>query len=560
MTRPSLQRLFPLICGGVLTTVFGWITLWWLLRNDLPDGYQNEFIHLYTLTEIFFRARDDSFAEAWPFLWGEYWPPGIHLTAASVMAVVGRSKNIAVLSLLTHLAVLLVAVSWAGQKLRDARTGLVAATLVASYPAIFGNLRRFEPNIALAAFVAAAALLLVVRGRLHNRRDAIVFGLLCSAGMLVDRVAFAVYLVPLVGVAFAAIWRDRATDDWRPALKRWGIVLGIGLLLCTYYYVLFFKNHVWEVLTQVEGEKTGMGETSDVLPFLSIRNLFYYPLSFIDCQMGLVLGAATGAGVALYIARGRALLEPPSRRMLEVWILFGLGLFTVVAKKQPFYSIPLLAPIALVAALGWRTVSLRPLRLASAAVVLFFAVHQVGFLTMDRGLAPTPGKWAWLAGHSPLPPGFLGYEYIQAAQPHYQALDLPRMVELCEGARDPLRPYVALFSEGQGAYEGQLMPTLRLDLDTRLVEGMLMTPEAFDENADHASCFIYVASGDHPWPTRDTLLPILQQFGYPDPGDAFLGRLAATQHRAQLIGKWTSKKDEVVHVYSLRSPRSPSFP
>ena len=86
------------------------------------------------------------------------------------------------------------------------------------------------------------------------------------------------------------------------------------------------------------------------------------------------------------------------------------------------------------------------------------------------------------------------------------------------------------------------------------------TPEAFDENADHASCFIYVASGDHPWPTRDTLLPILQQFGYPDPGDAFLGRLAATQHRAQLIGKWTSKKDEVVHIYSLRSPRSPSFP
>jgi len=554
VTRSSLQRAFPLLWGGALTAVFGWITLWWLLRNDLPDGYQNEFIHLYTLTEIFFRGRDDSLAEAWPFLWGEYWPPGIHLTAASVMAVVGRSKNIAILSLLTHLALLLVVVSWAGRKLRDAWTGAAAAVLLVSYPAIFGNIRRFEPNIALAAFVAAAALLLVVRGRLHDRRDAVVFGLLCSAGMLVDRVAFAIYLFPLVATALWTVFRDRADTDPRPALKRWAVVLGIGVLLCSYYYALFFKNHVWEVLGQLEGEHTGMGETSETFPFLSFRNLFYYPLSFIDCQMGLVLATATFAGLAAYARWARGLLEPPSRRMLEVWIVFGLGLFTVVVKKQPFYSIPLLAPIALAAALGWRALPWRPVRVASAAVVLFFAVHQVGFLTADRGLVPTPGKWAWLAGASPLPDQYLGYEYTQAAVPHYQALDVPRMVELCEAASDPLRPYTALFSEGHGAYEGQLMPTLRLDLDTRLVEGLLMAPEAFDEQADRASCFVYVASGDHAWPTRETLVPVLEQFGYPAPDDAFMARLAALRDRATRVGTWTSRRDEVVHVYSLRAP------
>ncbi len=560
MTRPSLQRAFPLLCGGALTAVFGWITLWWLLRNDLPDGYQNEFIHLYTLTEIFFRGRDDSLGEAWPFLWGEYWPPGIHLTAATVMSVFGRSKDIAILSLLTHLAVLLVAVAWAGQKLRDAWTGAAAAVLLVSYPAIFGNIRRFEPNIALAAFVAAAAVLLVVRGRLQDRRDAVIFGLLCSAGMLVDRVAFAIYLLPLVATALWTVWRERADVDPRPALKRWGIVLGIGVLLCTYYYALFFKNHVWEVLTQLEGEHTGMGETSATFPFLSFRNLFYYPLSFIDCQMGLVLAAATFAGLGLYAARARRLLEPPSRRMLEAWIVFGLGLFTVIVKKQPFYSIPLLAPLALAAALGWRAIPWRSARAAAAALTLLFAVHQVAFLTADRGVLPTPGKWAWFAGASPLPPMYLGYEYVQAAQPHYQALHVPRMVELCRAASDPLRPYVALFSEGHGAYEGQLMPTLRLDLDTRLVEGLLMAPEAFDEKADRASCFVYVAAGDHAWPTRETLLPVLEQFGYPDPGDAFMARLAALQKRATRVGAWTSARGEHVHVYSLRAPPSGPLP
>jgi hypothetical protein len=246
--------------------------------------------------------------------------------------------------------------------------------------------------------------------------------------------------------------------------------------------------------------------------------------------------------------------------MLEAWILVGLGLFTVVAKKQPFYSIPLLAPIALAASLGWRALPWTRLRAASAAVVLFFAVHQVLFLTADRGLIPTPGRWALLAGDSPFPDLWLGYEYVQAADPHHQALHVPRIVELCRSVSDPLRPYIALFSEGHGAYEGQLMPTLRLSFDTRLVEGLLMVPEAFDENSDQASCFVYVSSGAHAWPTRDTIVPVLEQFGYPDPGPAVLERIAAMRERASLLGRWTSKKDEVIFVYALRAPRSQPLP
>ena len=71
MNNRTREWTFVVLWSAVLTAAFGWATLWWLLRNDLPDGYQNEFIHLYTLTEFFFRARDASLGEAWPFLWDE---------------------------------------------------------------------------------------------------------------------------------------------------------------------------------------------------------------------------------------------------------------------------------------------------------------------------------------------------------------------------------------------------------------------------------------------------------------------------------------------------------
>ena len=84
---------------AILAVVLLTTTCWWLQRNDLPNGFQNEADHLYTLTEVYFRLRDNSYSDAHQTLWGEYYPPLNHLIAATGLTVFGRSRLVATVSL-----------------------------------------------------------------------------------------------------------------------------------------------------------------------------------------------------------------------------------------------------------------------------------------------------------------------------------------------------------------------------------------------------------------------------------------------------------------------------
>ena len=146
--------------------------LWWLQRNEIPDGFQNEYEHFYTLTEVYFRARDDSFGEAWAPLWHGYYPPLPHVVASVGMTVTGRSREAPAMALGLFLVVLLGVTCWVTVRLRGPQAALVATGLVAFYPAIFGNSRRYEPNVALAAMVAAGLSIVSLRpvgGQLRDR-------------------------------------------------------------------------------------------------------------------------------------------------------------------------------------------------------------------------------------------------------------------------------------------------------------------------------------------------------------------------------------------------------
>jgi len=525
-------------------------TLWWLQRNDLPNGFQNEADHLYTLSEVYFRLRDNSYSDAHDAMWGEYYPPLNHMVAMVGMTVFGRSRAIATLSLGSLAVLLLIAVAVIAHRVRGSPTAALAVLLVASYPAVFGNMRRYEPNIVLAALVALAVALLVAGPSLRSLRGAVLFGLVAGLGLLSDRVVFAIYLLPPL---LALLWQCRSDGEQRRALLR-GIALAVGvaLLVSGYYYGKFLVGHIDEILTQISGEVDATGlETARYSP-LSLRGILYYPLSWIDCQMGPVLAVWTALGLAVYSWKGRQKLEPEARSVLEAWLLGGLLILTVVGKKQPFYSIPILAPAAILAAVGWSCLRGRALRGALATAVLVLSVHQFLFLTHHRGLVPSPGRWAWLAGATPFPPQWLGYEYTQAAAPFEQGLRLKEAIRLCRSANDAEHPYAILFSEGGAAEEGQLMPTLRLGLDTRLVEGVRKSPpEAIEENLANSSCFIYVGTEGRHWPTPNSVRETMDRFSAGALPQSLLDSLQDLSARAQLLGSWMSEGGEEVHVYAL---------
>ncbi|HCP45341.1 MAG TPA: hypothetical protein DIU15_04835 [Deltaproteobacteria bacterium] len=530
-------------------------TSWWLERNDLPNGFQNEADHLYTLTEVFFRFRDNSYADAHQAIWGEYYPPLPHAVASLGLSAFGRSRAVATLSLSAFLLILLAATGWLGGRIRDGPTGALAVTLLALYPSIFGNMRRYEPNLAVSALVALALALIVVRGGMRGRGTAVLLGVVCGFGMLADRVVFAVYLLlPLLIDLLRG--RNEGRAAFAARLRDWAIAGGVATLLCGYYYSNFFRigsGHLHEVLSQVGGEIDATGNETSVVPTWGLRGLLYYPLAWLDCQMGLALGGLTLLGIGGYLVRGRKSIAADSRSLLEAWLFGGLLLFTLLGKKQPFYSIPLLAPAALCAACGLRALPRPGLRMAVGALVLVLGVHQLAFLTTHRGLVPSPGRWAWMAGASPFPDRWLGYEYTQAAAPFPQRLRLDHAAQLCSDERARTgKPYIYLFSEGGGAEEGQVMPTLRLYLDSRKVEGFRKSPpEALVENAPVAGCFVYIGTEGRSWPTGASLAATMRRFSAGEPQPAVIDLLSSLEARAKVLGSWMGAAGEEVHVYAL---------
>ncbi len=549
-----MQKSTALVLAWIvaLATLVLACQLWWLQSNELPDGFQNEYEHLYTLTEVYFRLRDNSLDDAWAPLWDGYYPPMEHAVATVGMTIGGRSRITAVMSLGVFLVLLLGATGWVGLRLRSASVAAVAVGLVAFYPAVFGNARRYEPNIPLAAFVALAAGLLVVRSRLDRKGIAVAFGVLCGLGLLSDRVGLAVYLAPVAAVALVQAARRERPERLR-ALLHWTIAGAAALAVCGYYYYRFFQGHVDEVWTQLGGEISSAGDETLSLPPWTFRGLLYYPLSFLDAQMGPVLGSATIIGISLYLAAGRKRIDSTSAALLDAWLLGGLLVFTLISKKQPFYSIPLLAPAAVCASIGWHEIKERELRIGAAALGLLLGLNQLAYLTSGEGVLPTPGRWAYLAGRTPLPPEYLGYQYTQAAAPMNSGLDIPRMAELCATQReaDADRPITVVFSDAQGAYEGQLMPTLRLELDTLLVEGLLMSPGAARENVDRVSCFVYVTDSDATWPSSDAITASWAQWGVGEPDRPLLEAVAWMEDHADPLERWTTERSEHVHVYTL---------
>jgi len=551
----------PLLAGvGSLFAALA-SNLWWLQRNELPDGFQNEYEHVYTLTEVYFRIRDVSLTDAWSSLWDGYYPPLNSLVGSLGMALFGASLDTAVGSLLVFFLLLAVATVVVARRTSGPNGAGLALILVSLYPGLYGNARRFEPNITLAAMLALAVGWLLLNPGLRRRRDAVLLGAICGLGMLADRVVFAVYFAPVVlAVAYSA-WAKGS--GLRQPLKRWLLIGAVALGFCAYYYLRFFEGHLSEITTQLGGEITSEGDQTLSHPPWTLLGLFYYPISWLDAQMGLTLGTVSLLGLLMYLWRGRAGLALDQRRILEAWLFGGLFIITVVGKKQAFYSLPLLAPVAIVAARGWYAVLRGRLGRGFLIVLVFgLGMYQLALQTFGPDDVPTPGKWSLLAGVSPLPPNLLGSEYTMAAAPDPQGLRLETFAEECKTHQGQLKesgdelPYVVVFSDSHRAYEGQVMPTVRLAMDSLLVEGVLMNGHAVEENGDRAACFLYLTDSDEVWPAASEVRAHWARWGAGEPSDSLQKRLASMRFRVARYRSWSSVWNTNVHAYTLARPAS----
>lgn len=440
--------------------------LWWVGANPLPDGFQNEYLLMGNAFDLWGALLDrDQWHLRW-YAYTGYWPFGLYVVPWPFMAVLGPSRLALVLGNLVHLAVML----WSARELGRRLSAPLTGTLLLLCPGVFGSLVRYEPNLAAIAWTAAGLAFLLRSEGLRHRREVIAFGCALGVGLMMDRLTVAFFLLPALVPSAMVAWRR---DGPARAASALAIAIVTTLAWTVAWYREFFLRNAAEVFSQAPvGEIDAAGEittTEGPLAWL------YYPLVLVDSQAGPLLGLCLVlALVATLAALGRRWRLDDPRLPLVASALVSVLFFTLVAKKQVFYTLPALVPlVALLAAHR---------RLAWLGVV----GGLWSFLAVGIGALPG-GPW--------LPEPWVRPRHVVARPPTGQSWPLTEAFQSLTGAG-----HLAVFSEDITLFEGFVILAAREALPEAAVRGVVLDPVGTYENIDRIDAFVWIGEAATPWP------------------------------------------------------------
>lgn len=436
--------------------------VWWVSHNPLPDGYQNEYILLGNAMDLWGALTDgDVWHMRW-YMYTGYWPWGLYAAPWPAVALLGPTRLAFVMGNLIHLGVLLVAVNHLGRALG----GRLAPVLVLLCPGVFGTLVRFEPNLAAIAWTAAGLAALVHSQGLQRRTAVWMFGGALGIGLMVDRLSVAFFLLPALLPLLLGINRR--------GLKHLAQGLGIAAVLTAAYYREFFQRHAHELTSQVStGEIDSTGAMTEASALVEWA---YYPLALIDSQAGPVLGLVMIVGAIGAASR--------SRSILLASVAGGIAFFTLVSKNQVFYTLPILAPLAALAASRGR--------LAWLGVI----GGVWGYLAVGIG-AVSGGPW--------LPEAWVSPRHTLARPPIGLDADLSPAMEALAGPNGDAPQHVSVLSQDHRLFEGFLLLAVREAWPDTPARGVVMDPHGTFEMFHEMDAFLWVGPRGSAWPSAASI-------------------------------------------------------
>ena len=438
--------------------------VWWCHHNPLPDGYQNEYLHVGNAYDLWGALQTfDIWHLRW-YMYTSYWPWGFYAVPWLFLALFGTSQYALVAGNLIHLIAMLVGCRWLQRKFHSPWM----LWLVFLSPGVFGSLVRFEPNFAIIAWTALGLGMLVKSESLEKRRWVIGWGICLGIGLMMDRLSIVFFLLPAI-VPYL----------WRANRKQWKNTLlagGCTFLLTIAYYREFFIRHRQELLSQAPvGEIDSAGQlyaSSGIISWL------YYPLSLVDSQAGPVLGGLMLFALAHTLKESWKVGFSRNVQMLMWAWVPAVGFFTLVAKKQVFYTLPIIIPLAVWAG-QYR-------RLSGVAVV----GGLVGWLSIGWGVG---GSWIpWL------PERWVAPRHVLARPPSFEVWPLQESIDVISADKGE----ILVFSEDDRLFEGFLQLRIREAFPHRKVRGVVLDPVGSVEFLSQATVLVWMTNSQERWPSE----------------------------------------------------------
>ncbi len=352
MTQKKDRRdvVIPLLLVALFLTHAA-INYWVIWKDSTP------FIHdmgtdYRSSVRLFYGLASHDYSEGLPpldffYVHKNSIPPLYFFMSLPFYALFGPSQDIAMLSNLFPLAILIFGTFKLGELLHSRLAGLLSAAFLSLFPFMFALSRTYNPKYAMVAFIPLSIYFLIKCERFTRLRESVLFGLMVAFSLLTYPNSVFFIIAPLCLAVGAAVVRLRKPDSlgcWallrNLALSALPVFLFVGPWLI-FNYQMYLRSRMFSVQITLATYHTSWLE----------RTLSYHPLRILSTQLSLP--ALLVFLFALLVFVRKRTLE---RYAVLVWFLFPLLFFWLMVRNDAFtqlrYTVGYFPAIATITSLG----------------------------------------------------------------------------------------------------------------------------------------------------------------------------------------------------------------
>ena len=235
----------------------------------------------------------------------------------------------------------------------------------------------------------------------------------------------------------------------------------------------------------------------------------------LDSQAGPFIGGLLCLGWVRKIREWWRFGVPFNDLILLCASLPGIVFFTLLAKKQLYYTLPAIVPLVMLAHLG---------RWAWLGV----AGGLVGFVSLGLGIGTLGGPW--------LPEAWVAPRHVIIRPPSHYSWSSAALAEgLPESAKE-----AHILSTDDTLYEGYLALLMREQRPGTRIRGVTLDPMGVREFWPSAEYFVFLSTTQKSWPTQGIIeRELIQDYGlekaqsYPP----IAAKIAREADKFQLVGR-----------------------